>query len=169
MDRVKDTACFHGPIKCSGLLNYWQREQGTEFIDWLYKKTVEQCTYSHSNTHNNSFVQVCVCLCVFKRTREDINWGPPLPHSEKGFFLESVTGIMGNIISYGYRMVNLLKLCWSLHTHFSYCPLTEAPCEAEKTRKQGCVCVSIQYLLVYKCWKIVRNMKLRITLIKGSF
>lgn len=85
-----------------------------------------------------------VCVSYVQKNREHIWRGPPMPHSERGFS-ESVMGIMRNMISYGYRMVNLLKPCLSLQAHSCYCPVMEAYRQSVYRQcmmgKNLCVCV----------------------------
>lgn len=120
------------------LLSERDAERARDRIYWFtLQKKLLNSVHIHIQTHTIVLFS-CVCVCSREQERTLIEALPC--HTVRRDFLESVTG---NIISYGYRMVNLLKLCWSLHTHSSYCPLTEAPCEAEKTRKQGCVCVCV--------------------------
>lgn len=80
-----------------------------------------------------------------------------MPHSEQGFS-ESVMGIMRNMVSYGYRMVNLLKPCWSLHAHSCHCPVTEptGECTMGINLYEGVfTCVLPVVLQVIKVWRHV--------------
>lgn len=94
---------------------------------------------------------MCVCVCVCPKEQEStLRENPPMPHSEKGFS-ESVMGIMGNMISYGYRMVNLLKPHWSLHAHCCYCPVMEATGECTMGNNQPLfVFVHVSYLYSHR-------------------
>lgn len=107
------------------------------------------CLYVREREWENECV--CMCVSVFKRTREHSYRGPPMPHIERGFS-ESVMGIRKNIISYSSRMVNLLKPSWSLHAYSCYCPLIQPVKLKDKvwwrtTYVCGCTCVLLVELL----------------------
>lgn len=84
---------------------------------------------------------------VQKNKRAHLERPSVMPHSERGFS-ESVMGIMRNIISYSYRMVNLLKPRWSPHTHSCYRPTMEE--NLRRTMRDGNLRVCLYMRLT--CW-----------------